>query len=91
MLIVDFCMLRSSPTILYLYLGLNMFCYGYGINGHKNNNVIQINVFCYVSFFNIAEVDVVVKYVKKILDSKFCGKRLQPSDIGIISPYRRQV
>ncbi|KAF4530666.1 hypothetical protein B566_EDAN004905 [Ephemera danica] len=43
------------------------------------------------SFFNVAEVDLVVKYVKKILDSKFCGRQMKAADIGIISPYRRQI
>ncbi|KAF4530667.1 hypothetical protein B566_EDAN004906 [Ephemera danica] len=43
------------------------------------------------SFFNIAEVNQVVQYVEKIFDSKFCGQKLRPTDIGIISPYRRQI
>jgi helicase MOV-10 len=43
------------------------------------------------SFFNIAEVAEVVSYVEKIASSKFCGQRLRPFDVGIISPYRGQV
>lgn len=33
----------------------------------------------------------VVKYAEKILDSKFCGQKLRPADIGIVSPYRGQL
>ncbi|KAM4571551.1 putative helicase mov-10-B.1 [Fundulus diaphanus] len=45
------------------------------------------------SFFNIAEVEVMMKYVRKLLDSqgkKGVGK-ISPKDIGIIAPYRKQV
>ncbi|XP_032376607.1 putative helicase mov-10-B.1 [Etheostoma spectabile] len=45
------------------------------------------------SFFNIAEVEVLMDYVKKLLQTQ--GKRglatISPRDIGIIAPYRKQV
>ncbi|KAM8753802.1 putative helicase mov-10-B.1 [Acanthopagrus schlegelii] len=45
------------------------------------------------SFFNIAEVEVLMDYVKKLLYTQ--GKKglatISPSDIGIIAPYRKQV
>ncbi|KAF5831162.1 P-loop containing nucleoside triphosphate hydrolase protein [Dunaliella salina] len=41
------------------------------------------------SWFNVMEVKLVVKYVTEILDMK--SNRLQPKDIGIISPFRKQV
>ncbi|NWI55977.1 SDE3 helicase, partial [Calyptomena viridis] len=45
------------------------------------------------SFFNTAEIEVLVKYLKKLLQSG--GKRgcptVSPKEIGIISPYRKQV
>lgn len=45
------------------------------------------------SFFNIAEVELLMDYVKKLLQTH--GKRglatISPSDIGIIAPYRKQV
>ncbi|XP_029291385.1 putative helicase mov-10-B.1 [Cottoperca gobio] len=45
------------------------------------------------SFFNVAEVEVLMDYVKKLLEAQ--GKRglakISPSDIGIIAPYRKQV
>ncbi|XP_012712087.2 putative helicase mov-10-B.1 [Fundulus heteroclitus] len=45
------------------------------------------------SFFNIAEVEVMMDYVRKLLDSQ--GKKgvakISPKDIGIIAPYRKQV
>uniref|UniRef100_A0A671X0R6 RNA helicase n=1 Tax=Sparus aurata TaxID=8175 RepID=A0A671X0R6_SPAAU len=45
------------------------------------------------SFFNIAEVEVLMDYVKKLLSTQ--GKKglatISPSDIGIIAPYRKQV
>ncbi|XP_074833527.1 helicase MOV-10 isoform X2 [Carettochelys insculpta] len=45
------------------------------------------------SFFNVQEIDVLVTYLKKLLQSQ--GKRgrsrVSPKEIGIISPYRKQV
>lgn len=45
------------------------------------------------SFFNTAEIEVVVQYLQKLLQSQ--GRRgcptISPKEIGIISPYRKQV
>lgn len=45
------------------------------------------------SFFNVSEIDVVVSHLKKLLQNQ--GKKgirkLSPKEIGIISPYRKQV
>ncbi|KAM4562218.1 putative helicase mov-10-B.2 [Odontesthes bonariensis] len=45
------------------------------------------------SFFNVAEVEVLMDYVRKLLQS--AGKKglakIAPRDIGIIAPYRKQV
>ncbi|XP_042348310.1 putative helicase mov-10-B.2 [Plectropomus leopardus] len=45
------------------------------------------------SFFNTAEVEVLMDYVKKLLQTQ--GKKglatISPRDIGIIAPYRKQV
>lgn len=45
------------------------------------------------SFFNVAEVEVLVSYVRKLLESS--GKKghgtIAPREIGIIAPYRKQV
>ncbi|XP_029011902.1 putative helicase mov-10-B.1 [Betta splendens] len=45
------------------------------------------------SFFNVAEVEVLMDYVRKLLQTH--GKKrlatISPSDIGIIAPYRKQV
>ncbi|XP_070695391.1 putative helicase mov-10-B.2 [Pempheris klunzingeri] len=45
------------------------------------------------SFFNVAEVEVLMDYVKKLLQTQ--GKRglatISPAHIGIIAPYRKQV
>ncbi|XP_073326824.1 putative helicase mov-10-B.2 [Pagrus major] len=45
------------------------------------------------SFFNVAEVEVLMDYVKKLLSTQ--GKKglgtMSPRDIGIIAPYRKQV
>ncbi|CAJ1085150.1 putative helicase mov-10-B.1 isoform X1 [Xyrichtys novacula] len=44
------------------------------------------------SFFNVAEVEVLMSYVRKLLETQ--GKSqgtLAPRDIGIIAPYRKQV
>jgi helicase MOV-10 len=42
------------------------------------------------SFFNPEEVSVVHDYVKSLLQKKR-GIKVNPKDIGIISPYRKQV
>uniref|UniRef100_A0A7N8WR99 RNA helicase n=1 Tax=Mastacembelus armatus TaxID=205130 RepID=A0A7N8WR99_9TELE len=45
------------------------------------------------SFFNVTEVEVLMDYVKKLLQTQ--GKKglatISPKDIGIIAPYRKQV
>ncbi|NXI60620.1 SDE3 helicase, partial [Chloroceryle aenea] len=45
------------------------------------------------SFFNTSEIEVLVHYLKKLLQSQ--GKkgcpRVSPKEVGIISPYRKQV
>uniref|UniRef100_A0A8C8JIR8 RNA helicase n=1 Tax=Oncorhynchus tshawytscha TaxID=74940 RepID=A0A8C8JIR8_ONCTS len=45
------------------------------------------------SFFNVAEIEVLMDYLKKLLQGQ--GKRglatISPKDIGIIAPYRKQV
>uniref|UniRef100_A0A8C5DKF1 RNA helicase n=1 Tax=Gouania willdenowi TaxID=441366 RepID=A0A8C5DKF1_GOUWI len=45
------------------------------------------------SFFNVAEVEVLMDYVKKLMQTN--GKKgmgtISPRDIGIIAPYRKQV
>lgn len=43
------------------------------------------------SFFNAEEASEVLKYVTKLLTEKRGGYKVKPSDIGIISPYRKQV
>ncbi|NXP63727.1 SDE3 helicase, partial [Chloropsis cyanopogon] len=45
------------------------------------------------SFFNTAEIEVLVHYLKKLLQSRGKGScpNVSPKEIGIISPYRKQV
>ncbi|NXH43973.1 SDE3 helicase, partial [Dicaeum eximium] len=45
------------------------------------------------SFFNTAEIEVLVHYLKKLLQSRGKGRcpTVSPREIGIISPYRKQV
>ena len=43
------------------------------------------------SFFNTSEVSVVLNYVEELLQARKGGMKLKPEDIGIISPYRKQV
>uniref|UniRef100_A0A8C3XCH0 RNA helicase n=1 Tax=Cyanoderma ruficeps TaxID=181631 RepID=A0A8C3XCH0_9PASS len=45
------------------------------------------------SFFNTAEIEVLVHYLKKLLQSQGKGgcPTVSPKEIGIISPYRKQV
>ncbi|XP_033647607.1 putative helicase MOV-10 isoform X2 [Asterias rubens] len=42
------------------------------------------------SFFNKKEIEIVVEYVENLLDKRG-GRKIKESDIGIITPYRRQV
>ncbi|XP_022081525.1 putative helicase MOV-10 isoform X2 [Acanthaster planci] len=42
------------------------------------------------SFFNKAEIQIVIEYAQDLLEKRG-GKRVKEADIGIISPYRRQV
>ncbi|NXW65113.1 SDE3 helicase, partial [Eurystomus gularis] len=45
------------------------------------------------SFFNTAEIEVLVHYLKKLLQSQGKGgcPNVSPKEVGIISPYRKQV
>ncbi|XP_048873880.1 putative helicase mov-10-B.1 isoform X2 [Brienomyrus brachyistius] len=45
------------------------------------------------SFFNVTEVEIIVKYLKKLFETqaKKGLQTLSPKDIGIIAPYRKQV
>ncbi|NXG63328.1 SDE3 helicase, partial [Hemiprocne comata] len=45
------------------------------------------------SFFNAAEIEVLVHYLKKLLQSRGKGgcPGVSPKEVGIISPYRKQV
>ncbi|XP_053381191.1 putative helicase MOV-10 [Mercenaria mercenaria] len=43
------------------------------------------------SFFNRDEISQVEKYLNMLLKEKKGGVRIKPSDIGVISPYRKQV
>ncbi|NWR61096.1 SDE3 helicase, partial [Bucorvus abyssinicus] len=45
------------------------------------------------SFFNTAEIEVLVQYLKKLLQSRGRGgcPSVSPKEVGIISPYRKQV
>ncbi|KAM6114446.1 LOW QUALITY PROTEIN: helicase MOV-10 [Phoenicopterus ruber ruber] len=45
------------------------------------------------SFFNTSEIEVLVRYLKKLLQSRGKGgcPSVSPKEVGIISPYRKQV
>ena len=46
------------------------------------------------SFFNVAEVETIERYLRKLLDDNVRSrglKHLRPEMIGVISPYKRQV
>lgn len=42
------------------------------------------------SFFNKSEIELVVDYVKKVMEKRG-GQKIKQEDIGVISPYRKQV
>jgi len=43
------------------------------------------------SYFNNQESEVVKRYVERLLADRFRGRKLSQGDIGIITPYRKQV
>ncbi|XP_023709767.1 putative helicase MOV-10 isoform X2 [Cryptotermes secundus] len=43
------------------------------------------------SYFNIQEIEVIKKYIERLLTDRFSGRKLSPEHIGIITPYRKQV
>ncbi|GLV35616.1 armitage [Carabus blaptoides fortunei] len=43
------------------------------------------------SYFNRQEIDVVVKYLQQLIGTRLKGKKIEQSDIGIVSPYKKQV
>lgn len=43
------------------------------------------------SYFNVNEMEIVDMYVGMLLETKLCGRKITGNDIGIITPYRRQV
>ncbi|XP_033097183.1 putative helicase MOV-10 [Anneissia japonica] len=43
------------------------------------------------SFFNTKECHAVFEYIQKLMEGRHSGKKLKQSDIGVISPYRKQV
>lgn len=46
---------------------------------------------CVFSIFNMAEVNVLLKYVELVMKEKINNNEVQQEDIGIISPYKKQV
>lgn len=42
------------------------------------------------SSYNTVEAEIVIDYVKKLLQTEYSGKRVHTSDIGIVAPYREQ-
>lgn len=43
------------------------------------------------SFFNVQEIEVVVDYLKKIISNRVRGRQIIQDDVGVITPYRKQV
>lgn len=48
-------------------------------------------IMCVFSIFNMAEVNVLLKYVELVMKEKINNNEVQQEDIGIISPYKKQV
>lgn len=44
----------------------------------------------FYSIFNLAEVDMVVMYIKLLLTTKFCKHEVLEHDIGVVTPYKMQ-
>lgn len=74
-----------SPVLLSLSLSQDFPLIFHGVAGSDER---QDNG---TSLFNMAEVDVVVGYFKKIVLRKEGVTNIGPQDIGIIAPYRKQV
>jgi helicase MOV-10 len=53
---------------------------------------VHLETLCFTcSYFNNQEIEVVRHYVKLLLADHFSGRKLRQEDIGIITPYRKQV
>lgn len=58
----------------------------------RNKSIIVTFVIRYMSsIFNMREVDVLVQYVELLMKDTINGQPIKQKDIGIISPYRKQV
>ena len=53
-------------------------------------SIFTLNVCFSPSYFNPQEVSLVKDYVKELMNAKGI-KKIKASDIGIITPYRKQV
>lgn len=47
-------------------------------------------VFSFHSICNLAEVDMVVKYINVLLTTNICRNEISDHDIGIVTPYKMQ-
>ncbi|XP_033121728.1 putative helicase MOV-10 [Anneissia japonica] len=74
-----------SPLAIKFGLGMNFPLIFHGVEGKDEREGTS------PSFFNTKECDAVITYVKQLMEGKYSGKKLQQSDIGVISPYRKQV
>ncbi|KAJ4432477.1 hypothetical protein ANN_21096 [Periplaneta americana] len=45
----------------------------------------------WTGYFNVAEIGRVMKYVERLLQDRLKGRKLNQQDIGVITPYRKQV
>lgn len=47
-------------------------------------------MFIHFSTFNLAEVEMVLKYIKILLYTERCAHRVKETDLGVVTPYSLQ-
>ncbi|XP_063237788.1 putative helicase MOV-10 isoform X2 [Bacillus rossius redtenbacheri] len=43
------------------------------------------------SFFNVMEIDVILQYLNKLFEDRLSGRKITQKEVGIVTPYRKQV
>lgn len=57
---------------------------------HETKSAIYLSSVISISPFNTTEIDLVIKYLEKLFSGDIIKRKINQSDVGIISPYRKQ-